>query len=460
MALIYQHLLEKQRQFFATGQTKDITFRKEQLTRLRQAVIQNHKKIEESLNQDLKKSEFEAFATETVGILDELDAAIEHLEAWTRPVDVDTPPVYGEAQSRIYLEPYGNVLVISAWNYPFVLCLKPLIGAIAAGNCCILKPSDISPNTSAVLAGMIGTCFDEAYCAVVECDAQGTAELLAERFDFIHYTGSTRVGKIVARAAAEHLTPTVLELGGKNPCIVDKTADLALSVQTLCWGKFLNTGQTCTAPDYVLVHTEKKDALLDALKKQINAFYGDRIKSNPDFGRIINRFHFDRICSLMTEGNIVAGGDTDPEQLYIEPTIIDGIGWDSKIMQEEIFGPVLPVLTYDDLSETIRTLAGREKPLALYLYSTDEAVQQQVIRDVPFGGGCINATIIHMLNPHLPFGGTGNSGMGNYQGRWSIEAFSHKKGILNKTPACEPSLLYPPYADHVQILKQSYLGHS
>ncbi|MDR3260296.1 MAG: aldehyde dehydrogenase [Tannerella sp.] len=454
---LYKHLLEKQRAFFATGETKEVAFRIEQLKRLRQSVIQKHAQIEEALYLDIRKSEFEAFGTEVAGVLDEVNAAIEQLAVWTKPLDADTPPAFGEAKSRIYFEPYGIVLLIGTWNYPFVLCLKPLIGALAAGNCCILKPSEIAPHTSHVIAEVVRDCFDEAYCAVVECDAPETAELLTERYDFIHYTGSTRTGKLVAQAAAVHLTPVALEMGGKSPCIVDKTADLALSVESLCWGKFLNAGQTCVAPDYVLVHKEVKEELLEQLKKQIYLFYGADIRSNPDFGRIVNTFHFNRLQSLLTEGNIVAGGHTDIEQLYIEPTIIDGIDWDGKIMQEEVFGPILPVLTYEDLSEVIRTLAGREKPLALYLYSTDEAVQQRIIRDVSFGGGCINATILHMLNANMPFGGVGNSGLGRYHGRWSIETFSHRKSILHKTPTPEPSLFYPPYADHVQILKQIYL---
>ena len=453
----FKQLLEKQKTYFATGETKEVGFRIEQLKRLRRAILQNHRKVEDALYRDIKKPVFEAFGTEVTGVLDELNSAIEHLDAWTQPVEVDTPSAFGEAQSRIYFEPYGHVLIIGTWNYPFVLCLKPLIGAIAAGNCCILKPSEISPNTSRVIAELVRDCFNESYCAVVECDAQAMSELLAERFDFIHYTGSTRVGRIVAQAAASHLTPVVLEMGGKSPCLVDKTADLELSVPSLCWGKFLNAGQTCVAPDYLLVHKDIKEKLLELLKRQIRTFYGDDIRSNGDFGRIVNRQHFDRLQALLTEGVIVCGGRTDESQLYIEPTIIDGVDWESKIMQEEIFGPLLPVITYDDLSEVIRILAGREKPLALYLYAKDEEVWQRIIRDVPFGGGCINAAILHMLNAHMPFGGVGNSGLGSYHGRWSIETFSHRKSILNKTLTPELSLFYPPYNDNVEILKQIYL---
>jgi aldehyde dehydrogenase (NAD+) len=248
-------------------------------------------------------------------------------------------------------------------------------------------------------------------------------------------------------------------MGGKSPCIVDQTADLALSVPSICWGKFLNAGQTCVAPDYLLVHRAVKEPLLELLRKQIRLFYGDDIRSNGDFGRIVNEAHFDRLEALLAEGTPVCGGRTDRADLYIEPVILDGIDWDSRIMQEEIFGPILPVIAYDDLSDVIRRLAGREKPLALYLYSTDAVVQQRVIRDVPFGGGCINATILHMLNAHMPFGGVGNSGLGRYHGRWSIEAFSHRKSILHQTQTAEPSLFHPPYGDHVQILKQIYIAN-
>ncbi|MDR2041579.1 MAG: aldehyde dehydrogenase [Tannerella sp.] len=454
----FKQLLEKQRTFFATGRTRAIDFRTEQLKRLRASILRNHSQIEEALYSDLRKHVFEAFGTEVTGALDEVNTAIEHLEAWTQPVEAPTPPAFGQAQSRIYFEPYGNVLLIGTWNYPFVLCLKPLIGALAAGNCCILKPSELAPATSRAIAGLIRDCFDEAYCAVVECTAREMPDLLAERFDMIHYTGSTRVGRIVAQAAAAHLTPVVLEMGGKSPCIIDQTADLALSVPSICWGKFLNAGQTCVAPDYLLVHRTIKEPLLELLRKQIRLFYGDDIRSNGDFGRIINEAHFDRLEALLAEGTIVCGGHTDKSGLYIEPTLLDDICWESKIMREEIFGPILPVITYEDLSDVIRELSGREKPLALYLYSTDEAVQQRVIRDVPFGGGCTNATILHMLNAHMPFGGVGNSGLGRYHGRWSIEAFSHRKSILHQTPAAEPSLFYPPYDDHVRILKQIYLG--
>lgn len=455
---MYQQLLAKQRAFFATGKTKSIEFRISQLTKLRQVVIEKHTDVEASLNKDLKKSEFEAFATEVTAMIDEINAAIGQLESWMKPVDTDTPPLFGQAESKIYYEPYGTVLILNTWNYPFVLCFKPLVGALAAGNCCVVKPSEVAPATSKVLADIINTAFDEEYCVAIECGVEETTKLLEERFDFILYTGSTSVGKIVAQAAAKYLTPTVLELGGKNPCIVDETADIKRSVPTICWGKFINSGQTCTAPDYIIVHKDKKDELIEALKEQIRTFYGDDIQSNPDFGRIINVRHVERLQGLLTEGTIVFGGQTDPADHYVSPTILDGITWDSNIMQEEIFGPIIPVITYENLSDVIENLKGREKSLALYIYSTNEANQQRLINELSFGGGCINATLMHMLNTNLPFGGVGNSGYGSYSGRWTFETFSHKKSMLNRALTDEPSPLFPPYEDHVKGLKGYYLG--
>ena len=456
----YKQLLKKQRDFFATGKTRNIEFRIEQLKKLRQVVIEKHEDIEASLYKDLKKCEHESFATEVTAMIDEINCAVENLESWTKPVDAASPPLFGPAESKIYYEPYGTVLILNTWNYPFVLCFKPLVGALAAGNCCVVKPSEIAPTTSKVLADIINSAFDEKYCVAVECGVEGTTELLEERFDFIIYTGSTSVGRIIAQAAAKHLTPTVLELGGKSPCIVDKSADIERSVGTLCWGKFINSGQTCVAPDYVWVHKDLKDKLIEGLISQIKEFYGDDIKNSPDFGRIINHRHFERLRDLMKEGNIVFGGEADENQMFISPTIIDGITWDSKIMQEEVFGPILPVMTFDSIEDVVKTLANHEKPLALYLYTTDKSTEEFVINNVSFGGGCVNATLMHMLNTNLPFGGVGNSGHGFYQGKWSIETFSHKKSVLNRALSDEPSPLFPPYGKYLNIstLKQVYLG--
>jgi aldehyde dehydrogenase (NAD+) len=453
----YKQLLQKQRDFFAGGKTRDLEYRKQQLLRLRQAVIERYREIDDSLLKDIGKCEFEAFGHEVSAMIDEINFAVENLDEWVKPIDVPTSPLFGEAESRVYYEPYGTVLILNTWNYPFVLCFKPLVGALAAGNCCIVKPSEVAPATSRVLADLINTAFDEEYCVAIECGPEDTAELLKERFDFILYTGSAAVGRIVARAAAEHLTPTVLELGGKSPCIVDKSADIERSVATICWGKLINSGQTCTSPDYIWVHRERKDELIEALKKQIRKFYGEDIRHNTDFGRIINRRHFDRLRGLIEGENIVFGGETDEEVNFISPTILDNITWESRIMQEEVFGPIFPVMTFDSLEDVIRTLAGRERPLALYHYTTDKTAEESVINNLLYGGGCVNATIMHMLNNNLPFGGLGQSGHGSYSGRWSIETFSHKKSILRRTLTDQPSPLFPPYEDHVEFLKGIYL---
>ena len=452
----YGQLLEKQRAFFASGKTRDIPFRVEQLCKLRQVVTERHQDMEDALKNDLGKCEFEAFVTEVTAILDTIDDAVENLTTWTIPVEAACLPVFGQGESKIYYEPYGTALILNTWNYPFVLGFKPLIGALAAGNCCIIKPSEVSPATSKVLADIINAAFDEAYCAAIETDAEGTAELLKERFDFILFTGGTNIGRLVAQAAARHLTPTVLELGGKSPCIVDRSADITRSTGLICWGKLLNAGQTCTSPDYILVHKAVKDTLIEALKKQIKTFYGDDIKNNPDYGRIINQRHFERLQGLMKDGRIVFGGETDANQRFISPTIIDEVTWDSPIMQEEIFGPLIPILTFDNLDDVVTALKKREKPLALYLFTTDKASEELIINNLSFGGGCINATLMHMLNTNLPFGGVGNSGYGVYQGRWSFETFSHKKSMFNRALTDEPAPVFPPYEDHAKMLKQIY----
>jgi len=454
----FKQLLEKQHAFFATGQTRDVKFRIEQLNKLGQVVLDKHQDIEDSLRKDLGKCEFEAFVTEISAIIDDIKNVTEHLEDWTKPVEVASVPMFGPGESKVYYEPYGTVLILNTWNYPFVLCFKPLVGALAAGNCCIVKPSEVAPTTSKVLSDIIRSTFDEAYCAAIETDSEGTTELLKERFDFILFTGGTKVGRLVAQAAAKHLTPIVLELGGKSPCIVDKSADIARSTGLICWGKLLNAGQTCTSPDFIVVHKDIKDELIEALKKQIIAFYGDEVKNSPDYGRIINQRHFERLRRLMNDGKIVFGGETDESQRFITPTIIDDITWDSPIMQEEIFGPLLPILTFDRMEDVVKELKKREKPLALYLFTTDKETEDDVINNVSFGGGCVNATLMHMLNTNLPFGGVGNSGYGYYMGQWGIETFSHKKSIFNRALSDQPAPVFPPYLDHAKMIKQFYFG--
>jgi len=451
-------VIDRQRVFYATAATRNIEFRKERLQRLRSVVAEKHDVLEEALYKDLKKCEFDAFAVEIAAVIDEIDFLIQNLTQWTQPVAAATPPHFGQADSCIYYEPYGVVLILNTWNYPVVLGLKQLAGVIAAGNCCVFKPSEVSAASSAAIAEVINTAFEPEYCIAIEGDAETATELLQQQWNFIAYTGSAAVGRIVATAAAQHLTPIALELGGKCPCIIDKTADIQRSVPTLCWGKFLNAGQTCTAPDHIWVHHSVKEALIEALISQIRKFYGEDIRNNPDYSRIINRRHFQRIKSLMDAGGrIVFGGETDEDDLFIAPTIIDEISLDSAIMQEEVFGPLLPVLTFDKIEDIVREQQKRDSPLALYLYTTDRQVEELIINNLSFGGGCVNATLLQMLNSHLPFGGVGASGYGSYEGKWSIETFSHKKSILRRRLSDEAPPMFPPYKENVKFLKQMYL---
>ncbi|NTV91111.1 MAG: aldehyde dehydrogenase family protein, partial [Clostridiales bacterium] len=366
------------------------------------------------------------------------------------------PAPITQFKSTCYMvsEPYGVCLVMSPWNYPFQLTIAPLIGSIAGGNCTIIKPSAYSPNTSAVIAKMIGKCFSPEYVTVIEGGREANEALLDEKFDYIFFTGSVSVGKTIMKAASEHLTPVTLELGGKSPCIVDSTADLELAARRIVWGKFLNAGQTCVAPDHVLVHKEVKDALVEKMKKYILEFYGEDATKNEEFPRIINEKHFNRVKAYLDCGRILTGGSTDKRTLRIAPAILDQVGWEDPVMQEEIFGPILPVLEYSDLNGLISDLKNRPKPLALYLFSTDREAEAKIVNGVSFGGGCINDTIVHLATSEMPFGGVGNSGMGGYHGKWSFETFTHTKSILKKSNLLDIKLRYPPYGKKLGLLKQ------
>ena len=345
-------------------------------------------------------------------------------------------------------------LVIAPWNYPFQLAVSPLIGALAAGNCAVVKPSEVAPNTSRLIADMIGNEFDPGYLAAVEGGVEETKALLEQRFDYIFFTGGTRVGKIVMAAATRHLTPVTLELGGKNPCIVDASADLDKAARRIAWGKFVNAGQTCIAPDFVLVEKSIKAVLLARLAAAIESFYGADPKTSPDFGRIVNDHHFERLRALMGDGKVVAGGKTDAAQRYIAPTIVEGVSWDHAIMQEEIFGPILPVLDFDDLETVMRTLEVKPKPLALYFFSENRDRQEQVLRRLSSGGACINDTFAQLLNLRLPFGGVGDSGMGAYHGKAGFETFSHSKSVVKRSTWADPGIKYPPYTTPLAVLRR------
>lgn len=446
-------IIDRQRQFFHSEKTKDVNFRLKQLDALADGLLRWEQKILSALKQDLNKSAFEAFLAEFGMLLEEIRYVKRKLRSWVRPKRVPTPIALFGAKSRIYSEPYGVVLIISPWNYPMYLTFGPLIGAIAAGNCALIKPSEHVPATSGVLNEMIADLFPKEYITVIEGDAETSKAILEEKFDYIFFTGSTQIGKYVMAQAAKHLTPVTLELGGKSPCIVDETANLKLAAKRIAWGKCLNAGQTCIAPDYLLVHEKVKDELIAELKEKMTEFYSGDPLANENWPCIVNDRHFERILRLMENENVIAGGRSDKASRKIEPTLLDGAAWDSPIMQEEIFGPVLPILTYSDLGQTIEKIKEKPKPLALYFFSENKAAQNQVLRSLSFGGGCINDTIYHLATPHLPFGGVGDSGMGAYHGRASFDLFSHQKSILKQTTLFDMPVRYPTMKNGLSLLR-------
>ncbi|MED3957714.1 aldehyde dehydrogenase [Priestia aryabhattai] len=429
----YQELTKKQLSFFNSGKTKDVAFRIETLKKLRELVVRHEDDILKAVKADLNKPEMEAKRAEVGLVLSEIDFAVENLAEWAAPKEVETPSTHAGAKSYIYQDPYGLALVIAPWNYPFQLAVSPVVGAIAAGNCVVLKPSELTPHTSSLLAKMFNENFPEEYLTVVEGEVETSTALLKENFDYIFFTGSTMVGKIVAEAAAKHLTPVTLELGGKSPTIVHEDANIEEAAKRIARGKFANAGQTCVAPDYILVQRNVKDELLANLKQVVTDTYGEDVSQNLDFPHVVSEKHFDRLNSFLTNGDIVFGGKTDRSRLFIEPTVLDNISWEDNVMQDEIFGPILPVIVYDEISEVIQAIVKRPKPLALYLFSEDEAVQDHILNSVSFGGGSINDTINHMTSHYLPFGGVGDSGMGAYHGKASFDTFSHAKSILKRS---------------------------
>ncbi|MEQ9668246.1 aldehyde dehydrogenase [Coleofasciculus sp. G2-EDA-02] len=445
-------IIRKQQDFFATGKTKDVKWRIEQLKRLKQAVVDDQEAIINAVKADLGRPEFEAYFE--IAAITEINYAIKHLKSWVKPKKVAVGLEQFPASAKIYPEPLGVVLIISPWNYPFQLLISPLVGAIAAGNCAILKPSEISTHTSAAIANLIHKTFDPAYIALVEGDADTSKALLAEKFDHIFFTGGTAIGKIVMEAAAKHLTPVTLELGGKSPCIVDADTDLKYTAKRITWGKYLNAGQTCIAPDYLLVDRRIKSDLLTEIKKCVQDFYGQEPEKSPDYARIISHRHFDRLVPLLQEGEIVIGGQTRPEDKYIAPTVIDGVSWDSPVMEEEIFGPILPVLEYSNFNDAIAQINARPKPLALYLFSKDKHKQQQVLQQTSSGGVCLNDTVMQVGVTTLPFGGVGDSGMGNYHGKASFDTFSHFKSVLKKGFWFDLNWRYPPYNGKLSLFKR------
>jgi len=434
-SLDVKETIAKQRDFFGTGKTKNVDFRIAQLKKLAQLIKEHEQEILDAVYADLHKPAMEAFGSEILITLSEIKYVLKNIKAWVKPQKVGTPINLFPSSSFIYTEPLGVVLIVAPWNYPFALMMQPLIGAIAAGNCATLKPSEHTPNTSSAIAKIINDNFDSSFISAIEGGIETNQALLAEKFDHIFFTGGTAIGKIVMEAAAKHLTPVTLELGGKSPCIVDESCNLDITVKRIIWGKFYNAGQTCVAPDYLLLHRNIKDALLVEMETALVDFYGADPLKSADYACIINQKHFERLKSLIraTKGSIRMGGTDDATSRHIAPTIVELENANDPLMIEEIFGPILPVLTFSDFSEVETTIRAHSNPLALYLFSKNSKTQEWIREQIPFGGGCFNDTLVHLGNPRLPFGGIGESGMGAYHGKFSFDIFTHRKSIVRRS---------------------------
>lgn len=449
--------IENLRKFFSSGKTLDVNFRKQKLKQLKAEIIKNEKEIFEALETDLGKSSTEAYMSEVGLVLSEIDCCIKHLKKWAKPKKVRSPLAQFPSKSYILSEPLGVVLIMSPWNYPFMLTLNPLIGAIGAGNCAIVKTSRYSGATSDVIKKILNNVFSEDYVLVVLGGREQNQMLLDLKVDYIFFTGGVNVGKTVASKAAVNLTPTTLELGGKSPCIVDKSANIKLAAKRVVFGKFLNCGQTCIAPDYILVHESVKDQFIEFAKNEIQAMFGKNPLENNLYGKIINEKHFDRLMGLIAKSKVAFGGNGDKRALKIEPTILNDVSLSDACMGEEIFGPIMPILTYktlDQVKEIIKTYA---KPLALYVFSNDRNFVSDVLNTISYGGGCVNDTIIHIASTKLPFGGVGESGMGHYHGKFSFDTFSHKKSIVKKSVVIDLPIRYQPYTKTKDSLIRKFL---
>jgi aldehyde dehydrogenase (NAD+) len=452
-----QEIVARQKAYFALGLTQQVEFRLSALRRLKDAIQRRENEIADALLADLGKSRAESYMCEVGMVLSELSYMIRHLPSLARETRVRTPLAQYVSRSYVKPSPYGVTLIMSPWNYPFMLTLDPLVDALAAGNTAILKPSAYSPHTSAILQSLIEECFDPGYVTVITGGRAENQHLLQEPFDYIFFTGSQSVGKVVMRHAAEHLTPVTLELGGKSPCIVTKSAKLKLAARRIVFGKFLNCGQTCVAPDYIYCDASIRDDLIRELIRETKRQYSIRALGNPNYGKIINEKHFSRILGLIDKDKIVYGGESDSEALRIEPTILSDIAWDDAVMQEEIFGPVLPILTYDKLEDALDQINARPHPLALYLFTEDKRTMQYVTDACSFGGGCINDTIIHLATSSMGFGGVGASGMGAYHGKRGFDTFSHHKSIVDKKTWLDLPMRYAPYSNFYEKMIRLFL---
>lgn len=436
-------IVEKQRKFFNTNTTKSIEFRISMLQKLENVIKENEKQILSSLNNDLSKSEAEAYMTEIGIVYGEIREALKKVKKWSKPKRVRGSLGTFPAKSYVYSEPYGIVLIMAPWNYPFNLSLSPLVAAIAAGNCAVIKCSKESKNTSKIIRDIINKTFEEEYIYCVDSELDYD-EILHQRYDFIFFTGSARVGKIIMRVASENLIPVSLELGGKSPCIIDETADIKLSAKRIVWGKLLNAGQTCVSIDYIVVHKNVKEELIKSLQKEIELRYPDAI-NNKSYPKIINHHHYERLLNLIkTESNVIGGKSNDNER-KIEPTIFPDVEFDHEIMKDEIFGPLLPIIEYDDIDKVVDIIKEREKPLACYIFSQNKDNEEYIINSISYGGGCVNDVIMQLANNHIPFGGVGNSGMGSYHGKHGFDLLSHKKGIVKNKTILDLPFRYAPF---------------
>jgi aldehyde dehydrogenase (NAD+) len=447
-------LLNTQREYFLKGNLQSIDFRLEQIRKLRDAIKKYDKQILEALHKDLRKSEMEAFGGEIGFCYDEIAHTLKHLRGWAKPRKVFGPLTQFLSTGAVHYKPYGQTLVIAPWNYPFQLAICPILGALSAGNTVILKPSELAPATSAVLAKMLSETFPPEIVAVVEGGIETNQQLLALRFDYIFFTGSPNVGKIVMQAAAKNLVPVTLELGGKSPVFVDNDTHIDNTAKRIVWGKFYNMGQTCIAPDYLLVDKRVKTKLVERMKYYITQFYGADPQQSPDLGRIINERHFSRLNNYLKDGNVLVGGQTNASEKYIAPTLLDQVSEDSPVMQDEIFGPILPILEYDNIEDAIRFVQRREPPLALYIFTNSKSYEKKVLDNTNSGGSCVNDTLIHITSPEMPFGGVGHSGIGQYHGRDSFLTFSHQRSVLFRSNLIDPPIRYAPYKNKVSLIRR------
>ncbi|MBM7691167.1 aldehyde dehydrogenase (NAD+) [Peribacillus deserti] len=449
-----KEVLNRHKEYFNKQCTKPIDFRIEQLKKLKQSIKNSEQDIFDALKKDLNKSEFESYLTE-VGILySEIDFTLKSVRKWAKPKKVKTALTHFGSKGYIIPEPFGTALIIAPWNYPVQLALSPLVGAIAAGNTAVIKPSELTPNVSKVIIHLVSTAFSSEYISVVEGGAETSQSLLKQEMDYIFFTGSVNVGKVVMEAASKRLIPVTLELGGKSPCIVHKDANIKLAAKRIVFGKFTNAGQTCIAPDYLFVHKEIKDELISSMKQVITEFYGHTPIAHDSYGKIVNSSHFKRLQGYLNNGRIIIGGDFDESSLKIAPTIMDDVDWKSPVMQEEIFGPIFPVLEYSDITDVIMSVNKRPKPLALYLFTQSGQVERSITGSISFGGGSINDTLMHIATPYLPFGGVGESGTGSYHGMSSFQTFSHYKSILKQTNAFDFTFKYPSAKHGLKIMRK------